>query len=59
MSRPPSGGQVATQTKGERSTNWRVRPFRRSDTFATMRSLGEPRISRRCVSVEIVATLRV
>ena len=62
MSRPPSGRDVATQTNGERSTNWRVRSFRRSATFAATSALGPPMISRRrssLLTVDIVLMLRV
>lgn len=43
---PPSGRVVATQTNGDRSTNWRVSGFSRSASFDTTSSLGSPMIAR-------------
>ena len=40
-STPPPGSFVATQTNGERSTNWRVSAFRRSASFDTTTSPGD------------------
>src|SRR5581483_1215646 len=53
---PPSGREVATQTNGERSTNWLVRRFRRSASLARTMSVGPPMISRSSSSARIART---
>lgn len=54
---PPFGSFVATQAKGERSTNCRVRSFRWSAIFATTTSAGEPISSRSSASSVIVRSV--
>ena len=49
-STPPPGSFVATQTNGERSTNWRVSSFRRSAIFDATTAVGAPMISRSSAS---------